>query len=79
MQNPYFNAIQAKFAYAVTCHKSQGGQWKNVFIDFGYVTPEMIDQEYKRWLYTALTRASEKVFLLNFPDYFFENGKNHSS
>jgi exodeoxyribonuclease-5 len=79
MRNPYFNAIQAKFAYAVTCHKSQGGQWKNVFIDFGYMTPEMIDEDYKRWLYTALTRASEKVWLLNFPDYFFEDEKNHSS
>lgn len=79
MRNPYFNAIQAKFSYAVTCHKSQGGQWKNVFIDFGYMTPEMIDEDYKRWLYTALTRASEKVWLLNFPDYFFEGEKNHSS
>lgn len=71
MKNPYFNAIQAKFAYAVTCHKSQGGQWKHVFIDFGFMTPEMMDDDYKRWLYTALTRASEKVFLLNFPDYLF--------
>ena len=79
MRNPYFNAIQAKFAYAVTCHKSQGGQWKNVFIDFGFMTPEMIDDDYKRWLYTAITRASEKVWLLNFPDYFFEEEKNHSS
>jgi exodeoxyribonuclease-5 len=79
MRNPYFNAIQAKFAYAVTCHKSQGGQWKNVFIDFGFMSPEMIDEDYKRWLYTALTRASEKVWLLNFPDYFFEAEKNHSS
>ena len=72
MKNPYFNALQVKFAYAVTCHKSQGGQWKNVYIDFGYMTPEMIDEEYKRWLYTALTRASEKVFLLNFPAFLFK-------
>ncbi|MBM3452400.1 MAG: ATP-dependent endonuclease [Bacteroidetes bacterium] len=79
MRNPYFNALQAKFAYAVTCHKSQGGQWKNVLIDFGFMTPQMIDEDYKRWLYTALTRASEKVWLLNFPDYFFEDEKNHSS
>ena len=73
MKNPYFNAIQAKFAYAVTCHKSQGGQWKHVFIDFGYMKSDMMDDDYKRWLYTALTRASEKVFLLNFPDYLFKN------
>jgi exodeoxyribonuclease-5 len=73
LKSPYFNAIQAKFAYAVTCHKSQGGQWKHVYIDFGYMTTEMIDNDYKRWLYTALTRASEKVFLLNFPDYLFMN------
>jgi exodeoxyribonuclease-5 len=69
--NEYFNAIQVKYAYAVTCHKSQGGQWKNVFIDQGYVEKERIDKEYMRWLYTALTRATEKVYLVNFPDYFF--------
>jgi exodeoxyribonuclease-5 len=73
MKNPYFNALQVKFSYAVTCHKSQGGQWKHVYIDFGYMTPEMIDNEYKRWLYTALTRSSEKVFLLNFPDFLFHS------
>lgn len=71
--NEYFNAFQIKFAYAVTCHKSQGGQWKNVFIDQGYITEEMLDREYLRWLYTAITRASEKVYLVNFKDEFFEN------
>lgn len=71
--NEYFNAIQVKYAYAVTCHKSQGGQWKTVFIDQGYVPKERIDREYLRWLYTALTRATEKVYLVNFPDYFFSD------
>ncbi len=70
--DPYFNALQLKFAYAVTAHKSQGGQWKNVIVDQGYITEEMIDQQYARWLYTAITRASEKLFLLNFSDHFFE-------
>jgi len=71
--NEYFNAIQVKYAYAVTCHKSQGGQWKTVFIDQGYVPKEKIDKEYLRWLYTAVTRATEKVYLVNFPDYFFND------
>jgi exodeoxyribonuclease-5 len=70
--NEHFNAIQVKFAYAVTCHKSQGGQWKSVFIDQGYIDKEGIGIEYLRWLYTALTRATEKVYLVNFPDYFFK-------
>jgi exodeoxyribonuclease V len=71
--NEYFNAIQVKYAYAITCHKSQGGQWKTVFIDQGYMDKSQIDKEYLRWLYTALTRATEKVYLVNFPDYFFED------
>ncbi len=69
--NEYFNALQVKFAYAVTCHKSQGGQWQDVFIDQGYLTDEMVDREYLRWLYTALTRATRKVYLVNFRDQFF--------
>jgi exodeoxyribonuclease-5 len=69
--NEYFNALQVKFAYAVTCHKAQGGQWKRVFIDQGYITEEMISTDYYRWLYTAITRATEKVYLVNFPDKFF--------
>ena len=72
-ENEYFNALQVKFAYAVTCHKSQGGQWKTVFIDQGYLVDEMLDREYLRWLYTALTRATEKIYLVNFRDDFFEN------
>jgi exodeoxyribonuclease-5 len=64
-EDPYLNALQVKFAYSVTCHKAQGGQWKNVFIDKGYVTEEMVDMEYLRWLYTAVTRASERLYLIN--------------
>ena len=70
-QDPYANALQVKYAYAVTCHKAQGGQWKSVFVDQGYVTEDMIDREYVRWLYTAVTRASEKLYLLNFHPRFF--------
>lgn len=71
--NPYFNALQVKFAYAVTCHKSQGGQWDEVFIDHGYITEEMMGKEFDRWLYTAITRASKRVFLVNFhPEFFIE-------
>ena len=74
-QDPYANALQVKYAYAVTCHKAQGGQWKSVFVDQGYVTEEMIDREYVRWLYTAVTRASEKLYLLNFHPRFFDEGE----
>ncbi len=70
--NPYFNALQVKFNYAVTCHKAQGGQWPCVFIDQGYLTAEMMNVEYIRWLYTAFTRATEKVYLMNFSDDFFD-------
>ncbi|MBI4647344.1 MAG: AAA family ATPase [Bacteroidia bacterium] len=70
--DPFFNALQIKFAYAVTCHKAQGGQWKTVFIDQGYITQEMLNIEYLRWLYTALTRAVEKLYLVNFSREFFD-------
>ena len=73
--NPYYNALQIKFSYALTCHKTQGGQWKRIIIDQGFLTDEMINKEYLRWLYTALTRATEKVYLLNFEDKFFCNNK----
>lgn len=75
-QDPYANALQVKYAYAVTCHKAQGGQWKSVFVDQGYVTEEMIDREYVRWLYTAVTRASEKLYLLNFHPRFYGEGED---
>lgn len=65
--DPYFNALQVKYAYAVTCHKAQGGQWSHVYIDQGYITTEMMTPEYYRWLYTAFTRATEKLYLVNFP------------
>jgi len=71
-KNPYFNALQVKFAYALTCHKTQGGQWEQVFIDQGFIKEEMLDREYMRWLYTAITRATKKVFLINFPESFVE-------
>src|SRR5574344_145765 len=70
-ENPYFNALQVKFAYALTCHKTQGGQWPAVFIDQGYITDEMMNKDFLRWLYTALTRATKKVYLLNFKKEFF--------
>ena len=70
-KNPYFNAIQIKFAYAVTCHKAQGGQWNVVFIDQGYLTEEMLNTELLRWLYTATTRATKELFFVNFNKLFF--------
>lgn len=72
-QNPYFHAVQVKYAYAITCHKSQGGQWKDVFIYQGYFTEEMLDRSYFRWLYTALTRATDKIHLVGFHENFIEN------
>ncbi len=74
-QNPYFNALQIKFSYAVTCHKAQGGQWPCIFIDQGYFTEDMMNAEYLRWLYTAFTRATEKVYLVNFNEKFFGGEK----
>ena len=67
-ENEHFNALQIKYAYAVTCHKAQGGQWKNIFIDQGFVPEDGRDVEYYRWLYTALTRATERVYLVNWPE-----------
>ncbi|WGD34643.1 ATP-binding domain-containing protein [Olleya sp. YS] len=69
--NKYFNALQVKFSYAITCHKSQGGQWNTVFVEQPYL-PNGIDKEYLRWLYTAVTRAKEKLYLIGFKDEFFE-------
>ena len=67
-KNPYYQALQVKFAYAITCHKSQGGQWDAVFLDQGYLTDEMINVEYLRWLYTAITRAKKELYLVNFSE-----------
>jgi exodeoxyribonuclease V len=71
-KDPFYNALQVKFAYAVTCHKSQGGQWPVVFVDQGYVNEDMVDKEFIRWLYTAVTRAQEQLFLIGFQDTFFD-------
>lgn len=71
--NAYYQALQVKFANAVTCHKSQGGQWDVVFVEQGYLTEDMINLEYLRWLYTALTRAKKELYLVNFNENFFEN------
>jgi ATP-dependent exoDNAse (exonuclease V) alpha subunit len=71
-QNPHFNALQVKFSYAMTCHKSQGGQWNTVFIEQPYL-PEGIDRDYIRWLYTAVTRAKDKLYLIGFKDEAFED------
>ncbi|MEM8565900.1 MAG: AAA family ATPase [Bacteroidota bacterium] len=70
-KDPYLNALQIKFAYAITCHKSQGGQWPVVFLDQGYLPDDKIDRDYIRWLYTAVTRATEQLFLVNFEAKFF--------
>ena len=63
----YYNALQVKFAYAVTCHKAQGGQWAHIYLDQGYMTDDMLTPDYIHWLYTAFTRATEKLFLVNWP------------
>ncbi|MCE3280845.1 MAG: ATP-dependent endonuclease [Bacteroidetes bacterium] len=71
-EDGFFNALQVKFAYSVTCHKAQGGQWPCVFVEQGYLTDEMLNKEYLRWLYTAITRASQKLYLVNFNKEFFD-------
>lgn len=68
--NKFFNALQVKFSYAITCHKSQGGQWETVFVEQPYL-PNGVDKDYLRWLYTAVTRAKQKLFLIGFKDDFF--------
>ncbi|MFK5983486.1 MAG: AAA family ATPase [Flavobacteriaceae bacterium] len=70
-KNVYFNSLQVKFSYAITCHKSQGGQWNTVFVEQPYL-PNGVDKDYLRWLYTAITRAKEKLYLIGFKDDFFE-------
>ncbi|HMI01236.1 MAG TPA: AAA family ATPase [Pedobacter sp.] len=70
-EDPYYNALQIKFAYAVTCHKAQGGQWDAVFVDQGYLTDDMVDLDFLRWLYTGVTRAKKELFLVNFAQSMF--------
>ncbi|TWR25419.1 AAA family ATPase [Mucilaginibacter achroorhodeus] len=69
--NPYYNALQVKFGYAITCHKAQGGQWGAVFVDQGYLTEEMVNTDFLRWFYTACTRATNELYLVNFNEKFF--------
>lgn len=71
-ENPYFNALQVKYAYCVTCHKSQGGQWQDVYLDLGYINPEHLGQDFYRWMYTAFTRARSKLYLVNMSDEMSE-------
>ena len=75
-KDAYYQALQVKFAYAITCHKSQGGQWDAIFVEQGYLTEEMINVEYLRWLYTAITRAKKQLYLVNFNLAFFEGVEN---
>ncbi|KKL91691.1 hypothetical protein LCGC14_1892190, partial [marine sediment metagenome] len=72
--NKYFNALQVKFSYAITCHKSQGGQWNTVFVEQPYL-PNGVDKEYLRWLYTAVTRAKKQLYLVGFKSDFFVGGE----
>ncbi|MDE6009319.1 MAG: ATP-binding domain-containing protein, partial [Muribaculaceae bacterium] len=65
MESPFYNALQAKYAYCVTCHKAQGGQWRHVYIDMGAIPLDAVGSDFYRWLYTSITRATEKVFLIN--------------
>lgn len=71
-EDPHYNVVQVKYAYAVTCHKAQGGQWMNVFLDIGYITEDMLGEDFYRWLYTAFTRATHRLCLINLPDEFVE-------
>ena len=66
-EDRYYNALQVKFAYAATCHKAQGGQWEHVYVDQGYMTDDMLTPDYIHWLYTAFTRATERLYLVNWP------------
>jgi len=75
-KDPYLSALQVKFAYALTCHKSQGGQWDAVFVDQGYLTDEMVNKDYIRWLYTAMTRAKKELFMVNFNSKFYISNPN---
>jgi exodeoxyribonuclease-5 len=72
-KNQFYNALQIKFSYAITCHKAQGGQWDCVFVDLGYFKEDMLNESFYRWLYTAFTRAKEKVYLIGFTNDFFSN------
>lgn len=72
-QDAHYNALQVKYAYAMTCHKAQGGQWMHVFLDVGYITEEMLGEDFYRWLYTAFTRATHTLYLVNLPKEFLDS------
>lgn len=74
-ENPYFNALLVKYGYAVTCHKAQGGEWKNVFLDLGYLNESHMGDNFYRWLYTSITRSSQMLYLVNLPNDFIEPNK----
>lgn len=74
-ENPHFNALQVKYGYAVTCHKAQGGEWKNVFLDLGYIDKSYMGENFYRWLYTSITRSTKMLYLVNLPDNFVEQNK----
>jgi len=71
-KDPHFNALVVKYAYAVTCHKAQGGQWSDVFVDIGYVTDDFLGDDFYRWLYTAVTRATGRLYFVNLPKRMME-------
>ena len=68
--DPFYNAVQVKYGYAITCHKAQGGEWKNVFLDIGYISEEHLGINFYRWLYTAITRATKQLYFVNLPEEF---------
>ncbi len=77
--DPWFNALQVKYAYGVTCHKAQGGQWKHVYVDMGYIQPGAVSLDFYRWLYTAFTRATEKIWLINVSEDFQEGASEYGT
>ena len=75
-EDRYYNALQVKFAYAATCHKAQGGQWAHIYVDQGYMTDNMLSTDYLHWLYTAFTRATEQLYLVNWPKTQIEEAED---
>ncbi len=70
--DPWYNALRVKYAYAITCHKAQGGQWDTIFLDLGFITEGMMDIAFLKWLYTAMTHKTKKLYLVNFSEQFFD-------
>ena len=78
-EDRHYGALQIKYAYAITCHKAQGGQWEDVYIDQGYVPEDILPEDYIRWLYTAITRATSHVYLVNWPEEQTEHSIDRES